>query len=138
MNMHQEYNNSGENYWPSADQPSEPRYKAPAGYSAANWTDGPTSIPLPILQRAETRVKAQKAFFKHLFVYSALVSVSWLIGISGFIENQIENPSVAIFVPIIITVLSGLRVAWSLFNAFIWEEKSHQERVLHEARKMMS
>ena len=136
MNMHQEYNNSDENYWPPTDQPSEPRYKAPLGYSATAWTENPAAvhnIPLPILQRAETRVKAQKAFFKHLFIYTALVSGSWLLGIGGFVEN----PTAAIFVPIIITVLGGLRVAWSFFNAFIWEEKSHQERVLHEARKMM-
>lgn len=137
MNMHQEYTNSGDNNWPSTNQPSEPRYKAPAGYSDAVWTENAAvhNIPLPILQRAERRVAAQRAFFKHLFIYAALVSVSWLIGISGFIENY---QSVTIFVPIIISVLGGLRVAWSFFNAFIWEEKTQQERVLHEARKMMS
>jgi len=129
-----------DSYWPSADQSSEARYQPPTGYNSSPssiWTDS-ASISPQVLKRAEARVKAQRHFYKHLFLYLAIVAAMWIFGIATLIANY-PNPKMAsIFIPLFITVVGGLRVAWDFFNTFIWELKTYEERVLNEAHKLVN
>lgn len=131
------------NYWPPIDETSTPRYQAPNfpnSFSTASsvWSATP-SIPAHILKQAEERVAAQKGFFKHLFIYLGIISVAWLVGISLFFAHYYDTSKmVALYIPLLLTILGGLRVAYSYFNAFIWLRKSHQNRVIEEAYKLMS
>jgi hypothetical protein len=131
------------NYWPPIDESSTPRYQAPNvnnSFSTASsvWAETP-SIPAHILKQAEERVAAQKRFFKHLFIYLGVISVAWLVGFSLFFAHYYDsNRMMAVYIPLLLTMLGGLRVAYSYFNAFIWLRKSHQKRVMEEALKLMS
>jgi hypothetical protein len=130
-------------YWPPLnDAPSEPRYQAPGFYnsfSAASsaWSE---TLPIPahILRQAEARVAAQKRFYKHLFIYLGIVTALWLVGISIFITRYYDsNRMVGIFVPLFITLVGGVLVTYSYFNAYVWGKKSDRERVMQEAHRLM-
>lgn len=131
------------NYWPPIDESSTPRYQVPNvnnSFSTASsvWSETP-SIPVHILKQAEERVAAQKGFFKHLFIYIGVISLTWIIGISLFFAHYYDSERViGIYLPLFMTIIGGLRVGYSYFNAFIWLRKSHQKRVVEEALKLMS
>ncbi len=126
-----------DSHWPPADQNDSARYYPPSDFNSASpWADL-TPIPAQVLKRAEARVEAQRHFFKHLFVYLAFISASWIFGIATVITNY-PNPEMAsIFIPLFITVVGGIRVAWDFFNTFIWELKSYEERVMRKAHKLV-
>ena len=129
--------------WPPADKASEPRYQPPADYYAPSSSWAETSyIPAAILKQAEARVAAQKRFFKHLFIYLAIVSAVWLIGISQtmlhYSDIDLSEKMVGIFVPLFITIIGAIRVAYSYFLAYVWEKKTHQERIMREVQKLVS
>ncbi|MBN9387319.1 MAG: 2TM domain-containing protein [Chloroflexi bacterium] len=132
------------NYWPPIDESSTPRYQAPNvnnSFSTASsvWSETPPSIPVHILKQAEERVVAQKSFFKQLFIYLGVISVMWLVGISLFFAHYYDSDRmIAVYIPLLITMIGGLKVTYSYFNAFIWLRKSHQKRVMEEAFKIMS
>ena len=121
--------------WPQADQPNYPPPGSYNSYSSSNWPSG--GIPAQVLRRAEARVAAQKRFFRSLFIYLGVTAAFWLIGIAILVsEHGSTSSKMGIFLPLFITVIGGIRVAWNYFNAFIWEQKSHEERIMEEARRL--
>jgi hypothetical protein len=126
-----------DSYWPPAHQNDSARYYPPSDFdSASSWADS-TPIPAQVFRRAEARVASQRRFFKRLFLYLAIVSAFWIIGISTLIISYPNPKMVSIFLPLFITVVGGIRLAWSFFNTFIWELKSYEERVMREAHKLV-
>lgn len=127
--------------WPGTEQSSEPRYQPPSGYGYSNnfspppWTA--SSIPASLVARAEQRVKAQRRFFKQLFIYMGVVAAFWLIGISILATESSHRDPVAIFLPLFVTVVWGVKVAWNYFDAFIWNKKTHAERVEAELQSLL-
>lgn len=130
------------NYWPPIDGSSQPRYQAPGDFNSlkntAGWSETP-SVPLHILKQAEERVAAQRRFFKHFFIYLGIITAVWLIGLSMFVTHDYSSERFMAFViPLFVTLLGGIRIAYSYFNAFVWLRKSYQERVMQEVQKIMS
>ena len=130
----------GESNWPGADKTGAARYQPYEGYNQSSAWPGAESFYMPkhILEQAEARVRAQKRFFKSLFIYLGIISAVWIIGISTLVANYAHPSLVSIFVPLFITAVGGVFVAWNYFNAFIWQQRSHEERVMREAQKLVN
>lgn len=147
--MAESYNRENYNYgersnfygsgWPGTEQASEPQYRPPTGYSP-DFTPPPwtaNSIPASLVMRAEQRVRAKRRFFKQLFIYLGVIAALWLIGFSVIVTERHFNDPEAILVPLFVTVVWGVKVGWNYFDAFIWGQKSHAERVEAELQSLL-
>lgn len=129
--------------WPPTDKASEPRYQPPADFYAPSgaWTEAPY-IPPSILKQAEARVAAQKQFFKHLFIYLGVVAVIWFIALTatlaGYSETTTNEKLAGLSFALLVTIIGAIKVGYSYFLAFVWEKRTHQERVMQEVHKLVS
>lgn len=106
----------------------QPLYGSAYAYSPANET---------LVKRAEERVKAKRRFFRHLFIYLGVVTALWMIAIFAMlIDRQYDQAIEFVAFPLLVSVVWAISLGWHYFKTFVWESKSHQERVQEELVKL--